>query len=75
MNEFVEELKAIRADVDFEHENKLVESGILASFDIIQIVMMIESTYDVKVPVTELKPDNFNSAAAMFAMVQKLEDE
>ncbi len=75
MNEFVKELRTIRKDVDFEHEDKLVESGILASFDIIQIVMMIESVYEVKVPVTELKPANFNSAAAMYAMVQRLEDE
>ena len=75
MNEFLKELKSIRKDVDFEHEDKLVESGILASFDIIQIVMMIESVYEVKVPVTELKPNNFNSAAAMYAMVQRLEDE
>ena len=75
MNEFLKELRSIRKDVDFEHEDKLVESGILASFDIIQIVMMIESVYEVKVPVTELKPNNFNSAAAIYAMVQRLEDE
>ena len=75
MEELIAKLKAIRADVDFAHEDKLVESGILASFDIIQIVMMIESVYEVKVPVTELKPNNFNSAAAMYAMVQRLEDE
>ena len=75
MNEFLKELKAIRTDVDFEHEDRLVESGILASFDIIQIVMMIESVYEVKVPVTELKPNNFNSATAMYEMVQRLEDE
>ena len=75
MNEFIKELKAIRADVDFKNEDRLVESGILASFDIIQIVMMIESVYEVKVPVTELKPQNFNSANAMYAMIQRLEDE
>ena len=75
MNEFLKELRSIRKDVDFEHEDKLVESGILASFDIIQIVMVIESVYEVKVPVTELKPNNFNSAAAIYAMVQRLEDE
>ena len=75
MNEFIEKLKTIRADVDFEHEEKLVEGGVLASFDIIQIVAMIEDAYDVKVPVKELKPANFNSAAAMFARVERLEDE
>ena len=74
MNEFIEKLKEIRADVDFTQED-LIDSGTLASFDIIQIVAMIEEEYEVKVPVSELKPENFNSAAALFAMVERLADE
>lgn len=75
MNELLEKLNSIRADVDFEHEEKLVEGGILASFDIIQIVAMIEEEYDIKVPLKELKPDNFNSARTLYEMIQRLEDE
>lgn len=74
MNEFIEKLKEIRADVDFTQED-LIDSGTLASFDIIQIVAMIEEEYEVKVPVSELKPENFNSASALFAMVERLADE
>ena len=74
MNEFIEKLKEIRADLDFTQED-LIDSGTLASFDIIQIVAMIEEEYEVKVPVSELKPENFNSAAALFAMVERLADE
>lgn len=74
MNEFIEKLKEIRADVDFTQED-LIDSGTLASFDIIQIVAMIEEEYEVKVPVSELKPENFNSAAALYAMVERLADE
>jgi len=75
MNELIQKLKEIRPDVDFEHETRLVEGGMLASFDIIRIVAMIEKEYDIKVPVMQLNPKNFNSAEAIFAMVQRLEDE
>ena len=75
MNELIEKLKEIRSDVDFEHETQLVDGGFLASFDIIQIVTMISDEYDVKVPISELKPVNFNSAEALYAMIQRLEDK
>ena len=75
MNELIQKLKQIRPDVDFEHETHLVEGGILASFDIIQIVTMIEEEYDVKIPVMQLNPKNFNCAEAIYTMLQRLEDE
>lgn len=75
MNEFLEKLKEIRPDIDFEVEDALIDDGLLASFDILRIVAMIEEEYEVKVPVKELKPANFNSAEALFALVERLEDE
>ena len=45
------------------------------SFDIIQIVMMIEEEYDVKVSAADIIPANFNSAEALYSLVQKLVDE
>lgn len=74
MEELLEKLKEIRSDVDFEHSTRLIEDGTLASFDIIQIVAMIEENFDIKVPVSELKPVNFNSAKAIYEMISRLED-
>ncbi len=74
MNELIENLKKIRSDVDFEHETSLVDGGFLASFDIIQIVAMIGEEYDIKVPISELKPANFNSAQALYDMIQRLDE-
>ena len=74
MNELIENLKKIRSDVDFEHETSLVDGGFLASFDIIQIVAMIGEEYDIKVPISELKPANFNSAQALYNMIQRLDE-
>ena len=75
MEELIEKLKEIREDIDFENETQLVEGGLLASFDIIQIVAMIDEEYDVKIPISELKPANFNSAQALYTLIQKLEDD
>ena len=74
MQEFLELLNGIRPDVDFENTKNLVSDGILKSFDIIQIVGMIDDEYDVKVPVAELKPENFDSAQALFEMIERLDD-
>ena len=75
MNELIEKLKEIRSDVDFENCKTLVDDNVIKSFDIIQIVGMIQEEYDIKVPVSELKPENFNSAETLWAMIERLEDE
>lgn len=75
MEQLIEKLSEIRSDIDFANEENLVNDGHLASFDIIQIVAMVEEEYDVKIPISELKPANFNSASALYALINKLEEE
>ena len=75
MNELIENLKCIRDDVDFENCTTLVDDNILKSFDIICIVDMIKKEYGVKIPVSKLKPQYFNSAEAMYELIESLEDE
>lgn len=75
MEELIEKLQEIRSDIDFANETNLIGGGRLASFDIIQIVAMVEEEFDVKIPISQLKPENFNSAAALYALIQKLEED
>lgn len=65
-------LKGIRADIDFESCNTLVDKKILSSLDIIQIISEVEDEFDVEIPAEEINPDNFNSADAMLAMIDRL---
>ena len=60
--------------MDFENETKLFDNGYLKSFDIIQIIALIDSEYDITVPPSQIIPDNFNSAKAMWEMIQRLDD-
>lgn len=75
MENLIELLSDIRSDVDFENATDLVSGGILKSFDIIQIVGAINDEYDIAISVSELRPENFDSVAAMLAMIERLEDE
>ena len=61
--------------VDFENETALIDNGILASLDIIQLIGALSDEYDVSIPATEIIPENFNSVASLCAMVERLLDE
>ena len=73
MEELLEILQDIKPGVDFENETALIDNGVLDSLDIIKLVGQISDEFDVEV--TDLVPANFNSAKAMYAMIQRLEDE
>lgn len=75
MEELLEILQDIKPGVDFENETALIDNGVLDSLDIIKLVGQISDEFDVEVEVTDLVPANFNSAKAMYAMLQRLEDE
>ena len=67
-------LKEIRMDVDFEHEELLIDDGILDSFDIISIVNEFNNTFEIDIDVEDLEPENFNTVEAMQALnEQKLD--
>ena len=68
-------LSELHPEVDIETETGLIDNKILDSFDIVTIVAEIDSEYDVQIPAVELVPENFNSAQALYALVQKLMDE
>ena len=75
MEELLEILQDIKPGVDFENETALIDNGVLDSLDIIKLEGQISDEFDVEVEVTDLVPANFNSAKAMYAMIQRLEDE
>lgn len=71
MEELLEVLKGIKPEIDFENEENLIEDELLDSFDIISIVAAIDDEFDVKITV----PENFNSAEALYELIQRLEEE
>lgn len=75
MEKLLEILSELHPEVDFETAQGLIDEQILDSFDIVTIVAEIDAEYDVAIPAEELIPENFNSAKALYALVEKLMDE
>ncbi len=75
MEKLLEVLATVRPDVDFANEKKLIDDGILDSFDIIQVVTELNDAFDVEIAVEDLEPDNFNTVEAMWDLIQKLQNE
>ena len=72
MDKLLEILKEIRPDVDFENETELIDEGILDSFDVVSIISEIDDAFGVQIRINELDPENFNSAEAIWSLIQKL---
>ena len=68
-------LSELHPEVDFETCTTLIDDKILDSFDIVTIVAEIDSEYDVAIPAEELLPVNFNSAKALYALVERLMED
>lgn len=64
-------LEELRPDVEFEKETKLIDEGILDSFDIVTLVLELNEEFDIDVSVDELVPENFNSVNAMIELVEE----
>ena len=74
MEELLEILLGLHPDVDFENCERLIDDGILDSFDIVTLISEISQRFDVTVTADEIIPENFNSARALFALIEKLMD-
>lgn len=75
MEQLYEILEELRPDVDFREETKLIDGGVLDSFDIIQLVTMLSDEFDIDINPGELIPQNFNSADAMWALITRLQED
>lgn len=73
MDKLLALLKEVNEDIDFENCTTLIDDGLLDSFAILEIVGEINDEFDVEVSAPDIIPENFNSAAALWAMIQKLQ--
>ena len=74
MEKLLEILNSLHPDVDFENTEDLIDDGILDSLDIVTLVTEINAELDVTIPAEEIIPENFNSAKALWELIEKLDD-
>lgn len=74
MEKILEVLESIRPDVDFNTDKKLIDDGILDSFDVVSIVAELADVFSIDIDSDEIVPENFNSVDAIKKMVDRLAD-
>ena len=72
MDTILDILSDLKEDIDFENEDQLIDDGLLDSFDILQLISDLNDEFDISIPAAKIVPENFNSAEAIWAMVQEL---
>lgn len=75
MEELLNILQGLKPGVDFEHADNLVTGGLLDSFDVVSLVMELNNTYDIEISASDMVFENFDTAAAILALVERLQDE
>ena len=75
MDELLEILEDIKPNVDFKTCTDLIDGGYLDSFDILSIVSELNDAFGVEISPVDIVPGNFNSADALWKMVQRLGDD
>ena len=73
MEELLEILEEIEPDVDYATCTTLIDDHILDSFA--SLVSEIGDAFDLQIAPGDMVAENFNSAQAIWAMIQRLEEE
>lgn len=71
----IEILEGLRPAVDFGEETKLIDEGILDSFDLVSLIGEINDIFEVEVSFDDIEPENFNSVDAMAELIRRLTEE
>lgn len=74
METLLEILNDIDDTVDWENETALIDDRILDSFGVISLLSELEDQFEVEIDASEIVPENFNSADAMWKMIQRLQE-
>lgn len=75
MEQVLDILQDLKEDIDFEETKDLIDGGYLDSFDILQLISDLNDEFDISIPAAKIIPQNFNSAEAIWNMVQELMDK
>ena len=60
--------------IDYEKELALIDEHLLDSFSVITLVSELEDAFDIRIEASEMIPENFNSAGAIWKMIQRLQE-
>ena len=63
-------LQVVNADIKND-DTDLLASGLLDSFDIVNLVSQLEEAFTVEIEPTDIVPENFRTVAAIAALMER----
>ena len=75
MDELMKILQEVEPDVNYMEEQALIDAHILDSFLILELVAELEDTYHIRISPADIVAENFNSAKALWQMIERLKEE
>ena len=66
-------LEDLRPDIDFETETGLISDGLMESFDLIQLIALLENEFGVEISNRYVTKENFDSLEDIIKMMESLE--
>ena len=75
MEELLDILRELHPEVDFETEEHLIDDAVIDSLDMAMLITEISETFGVVITAKDILPENFNSARALYALIERLEEE
>ena len=65
-------LKERFPEIDFAKETELVDSGLLDSVDVVNIIADLEEKFGTEIPMEYIDSENFNSVNNIWKMLEEL---
>ena len=75
MEKVVEILSSLKSGVDFHTAEGIVTNKIIDSIDIASLISMLEDEFDVEIGMEYMENENFDSAAAIWEMIEELAED
>ena len=75
MDELMKILQELEPDVNYMEEQALIDAHILDSFLILELVAELEDTSHIRISPADIVAENFNSAKALWQMIERLKEE
>ena len=75
MERLYEILEEMQPEYDYHTETALIDDHLLDSLTVLALISELEDEYDITIPAVEIVPENFNSAEALYDLIERLQDE
>lgn len=75
MEQLLKILKEINPSIDYETETRLIDGGLLDSFSILSLIPELEDAFCIEITPMDMVPVNFNSAKAIWSMINRLQED